>query len=115
WERGDLELARRSFRNLAFLEPDNGLVRWKLAQTLQRQGDFDAAEHELRTAISGNPENLEFRLRLGLLYAEKRQRVANAEEKQRAGFQAQRLLKEVLKSQPDNALAIAALQELNAK
>jgi len=106
-ERADLELARRSFKTLTFLAPDDLGVRRKLAETLKLQGDFDAAEHELRVALGQEPNHVELRLRLAQLYAEQASKQADPTEQQRFGAQARKEAQRVLELEPENATALS--------
>lgn len=114
-ERRDLGAARESFRILTYLLPDAVPPRGKLALVYQLEGNYPAAERELRRVVDKDPDNVEFTLRLGVLFAEKAQHTSKAEERRRAVEEAEKWLSKVLESQPDNALASRALQQLKAQ
>jgi tetratricopeptide (TPR) repeat protein len=111
-ERRDLPAAEKAFRAAALLSPGSPAAHGKLALVLQLKEDYAGAERELRHVLAAQPENLEFKLRLGLLYAERRTKATRAEDRRRDGEQAARWLKEVLAEQPDNAAASRALESL---
>jgi len=114
-ERRDLKAAREAFRILTWLQPEAVPPRGKLAVVYQLEGDFPAAERELRHVVEKDPENMEFSLRLGLLFAEQTQRTRKPEERRAAGEEAEKWLLKVLEEQPDNALASRALQQVKAQ
>lgn len=113
-ERGDLAKACEHFRVLVLLQPAASAARGKLALALQATGDFAAADHELKAVMDKEPENLEFMLRLGLLHAERHEKAKRADERKAAAAEASKWLQEVLKAQPDNALASRALESLGS-
>lgn len=114
-EKRELAAAREAFRILTWLQPDAVPPRGKLALVYQLEGDFPAAERELRHVVEKDPENMEFTLRLGLLFAERSQRARRAEERRAASEEARKWLLKVLEEQPDNALASRALQQVKAQ
>ncbi len=114
-ERKDLELARRSFKTLTFLSPDDVGVRRRLAETLKLQGDSDGAEHELRVALGQEPGHVELRLRLAQLYAERCQPETSPPERQRFAAQARREAQKVLEADPENPTALVLLDRLASK
>jgi tetratricopeptide (TPR) repeat protein len=114
-ERRDLPAAREAFRVLTYLQPDGVPPRGKLALVYQLEGDFPAAERELRRVVEKDPENVEFTLRLGILFTDQAQRTSRAEERRRATAEAEKWLRKVLEAQPDNAVASRALQQLKAE
>jgi hypothetical protein len=81
----------------------------------QLEGDFPAAERELRRVVEKDPENMEFALRLGLLLAEKTVKARKPEDRRATSEEAEKWLLKVLEEQPDNALASRALQQLKAQ
>ncbi|XXF81576.1 tetratricopeptide repeat protein [Myxococcaceae bacterium GXIMD 01537] len=114
-ERRDLPAARESFRVLAALLPDAIPPRGKLALVYQLEGDFTAAERELLRVVDKDPENVDFQLRLGVLFTEQAQRATRAEERRKATREAETWLRKVLEAQPDNAVASRALQQLKVQ
>jgi tetratricopeptide (TPR) repeat protein len=114
-DRRDLASAREAFRILTWLQPDAVPPRGKLALVYQLEGDFPAAERELRHVVEKDPENMEFTLRLGLLFAEQTQKARKAEDRRAASEEAEKWLLKVLEEQPDNALASRALQQVKAQ
>lgn len=113
-ERRDLELARRSFKALTFLTPEDLGVRRSLAETLRQQGDFEGAERELRVALGYAPDHVELRLRLAQLYADEGQKSQNPSERQRHRAQARREAQRVLELEPENPAAVGLIAA-NAK
>jgi tetratricopeptide (TPR) repeat protein len=89
--------------------------RGKLALVYQLEGDFPAAERELRHVVEKDPENMEFVLRLGLLYAEQSMKTRKPEDRRTSSEEAEKWLLKVLEEQPDNALASRALQQIKAQ
>lgn len=114
-ERRELPAAREAFQVLTALQPDAVPPRGKLALVYQLEGDYPAAERELRRVVEKDPENLEFVLRLGLLFTEQAQRARTADSRRTASQEAEKWLQKVLEAQPDNALASRALQQLKAQ
>ncbi|MFP2961210.1 tetratricopeptide repeat protein [Myxococcus sp. 1LA] len=114
-ERRDLKAARESFAVATALAPDNVAMRGKLALVYQLEGDFAAAERELRRVVEKDPENMEFSLRLGLLYTEQAMKASRPEARKTATSEAERWLMKVLETQPENAVASRALQQLKAQ
>lgn len=112
-DRNDHLEARRCFQTLASLQPQAFAPRGKLALVLQREGDWPAAERELETARSHEPENPEIWLRLGLLHLERSQRAPKLSERDDGRIKARPWLEKVLERQPDNAIASQALEVLN--
>ena len=111
-ERRDLKAAGEAFRVLVSLLPDAVPARGKLALVRQLEGDWAGAERELLHVVEADPENLEFTLRLGVLYAEQARQSSRAEERREAAGKAERWLRKVLEQQPENAVASRALQQL---
>ncbi|ATB47670.1 tetratricopeptide repeat protein [Corallococcus macrosporus] len=114
-ERRDLKAARESFTVATSLSPDNVAMRGKLALVYQLDGDFAAAERELRHVVEKDPENMEFSLRLGLLYTEQAMKASRPEARKTAASEAEHWLMKVLETQPENAVASRALQQLKAQ
>jgi tetratricopeptide (TPR) repeat protein len=114
-ERRDLPAAREAFRVLTWLQPDAIPPRGKLALVYQLEADYPAAERELRRVVEKDPENMEFTLRLGLLFTEQALKSRRAEERRTAGAEAEKWLLKVLEGQPDNAVASRALQQIKAQ
>ena len=111
-ERRDLKAAGEAFRILTFLQPDAVPARGKLALVLQLEGDWAGAERELMHVVEKDPDNLEFTLRLGVLFTEQVRQSARPEERREASAKAERWLRKVLEAQPENAVASRALQQL---
>jgi tetratricopeptide (TPR) repeat protein len=111
-ERKELAAARECFRVAAYLLPEAVPPRGKLAWVLQLEGSWAEAERELLRVVEREPENLEFTLRLGLLFTEQAQRAQRAEERRGAVAKAERWLRKVLEAQPENVVASRALQQL---
>ena len=108
-DRRNLPVAEHNFRILTTLEPAEIGPKSKLAAVLQLMGDFGGAEHELRLGLDKDPENLELKLRMGLLFTEARQKATTAEQRHRNSDEAAVWLREVLKVQPENVVASRAL------
>jgi tetratricopeptide (TPR) repeat protein len=111
-ERQELEKARTAFRTAVRLRPDNWYARGKLAMVFQLEGNWPAADRELKAELSQRPDNLEAVLRLGLLHTEKYLKVKPVAERQAAQAEASRWLEKVLEEQPENALASRALERV---
>jgi tetratricopeptide (TPR) repeat protein len=114
-ERRDLPAAREAFRILTWLQPDAVPPRGKLALVYQLEANYPAAERELRHVVEKDPENMEFTLRLGLLFTEQALKARRPEERRTAGEEAEKWLLKVLEGQPDNAVASRALQQIKAR
>ncbi|MFL5321072.1 MAG: tetratricopeptide repeat protein [Myxococcaceae bacterium] len=113
-DRGDAPAAQKMFQVQAALTPDAVLPRSKLALALQAQGDFAAAEQELRKVLDRDPENVELQLRMGLLFADKKKQSSRPADREAANAEAEKWLHKVLDAQPDNAIASQALETLHA-
>jgi tetratricopeptide (TPR) repeat protein len=111
-ERRDLSTAQEMFGALTALQPDALPPKGKLALALELGGDYAGASRVLHQVVKQDPENLEFLLRLGLVEVERAQHAASATEKAAARAEAERCLDQVLKRQPDNAIASRALQDV---
>ena len=114
-ERRDLSAAREAFTVAVSLMPDGIPPRGKLALVYQLEGDYPAAERELRHVVEKDPENMEFSLRLGLLFTEQALKASRPETRKTAAGEAERWLGKVLETQPENAVASRALQQLKAQ
>jgi hypothetical protein len=79
---------------------------------MELAGDYAGASRVLHQVVDKDPENLEFLLRLGLVETASAKHAANAAEKQAHRDQAEHFLNEVLKRQPDNAIASRALEDV---
>jgi tetratricopeptide (TPR) repeat protein len=97
---------------LTYLQPDEVPPRGKLALVYQLEGDWAGAERELMQVVERDPENLEFSLRLGLLFAEQARQSSKPEERRQASEKAEKWLRKVLEAQPENAMASRVLQQL---
>jgi tetratricopeptide (TPR) repeat protein len=113
-ERRDLKAAEESFRVLTTLQPDEIAPRGKLALVYQLEGNWAGAEHELMRVVDKDPENLEFILRLGILFTEQAKQSSKPEEHRVAAEKAEKWLRKVLETQPENAVASRALQQLKS-
>jgi tetratricopeptide (TPR) repeat protein len=111
-ERQDGAQARQYLEALASLNPDDASVRGLLANALLGVGDVRGADRELKRALQLQPENLEFSARLGLLHADIFHKATGAQERQAERAEATRYLEDVLKRQPENAIASRALEGL---
>ncbi len=114
-EAGQLEPAKERFRTLTFLQPDAAAPRGKLALVLQMSGDWAGAERQLREVLRRAPEDVEFMLRMGMLLAEKSEKVGGPEERKATREEALSWLRKVLERQPDNALASRAVDGLKSR
>lgn len=111
-ERRDLKAAGEAFRIVTSLEPDAVPPRGKLALVRQLEGDWAGAERELRVVMDKDPDNLEFALRLGVLFTEQARQSSRLEERRAASAKAELWLHKVLEAQPENAVASRALEQL---
>lgn len=111
-ERKDLKAAGEAFQVLTVLEPDQVPPRGKLALVRQLEGDWAGAERELMAVVDKDPENVEFALRLGILFTEQARQSSRPEERKEAAGKAEHWLRKVLETQPENAVASRALQQL---
>ncbi|MCP3101583.1 tetratricopeptide repeat protein [Myxococcus sp. K15C18031901] len=114
-ERRDLAAAREAFSVAVSLLPDAVPPRGKLALVYQLEGDYPAAERELRRVVEKDPENVEFSLRLGLLFTEQAKKSTRPQARKEAAGEAERWLSKVLEAQPENAVASRALQSLKGQ
>lgn len=114
-ERRDLNAARDAFTVAVSLAPDAIPPRGKLALVYQLDGNYPSAERELRHVVEKDPENMEFTLRLGLLFTEQALKSSRPEARKTAAGEAERWLSKVLETQPENAVASRALQQLKAQ
>ncbi|NOK17162.1 tetratricopeptide repeat protein [Corallococcus carmarthensis] len=114
-EARDLAPAKEAFQVAVTLTPDSVPARGKLSLVYQLEGDYAAAQRELKYVADKDPENTEFALRLGLLYTDEAQKARRPEERQKAVSEAERWLGKVLETQPDNAVASKALQVLKGQ
>jgi len=114
-EQRELVKARDHFRILTSLQPESEAPHGKLALVLQLLGDFAAAERELKKVVDRVPDNVEFILRLGLLHAERRQRLTQPAERLKATEEATKWLRRTLELQPENALASRTLETLTGQ
>ncbi|TQF14328.1 tetratricopeptide repeat protein [Myxococcus llanfairpwllgwyngyllgogerychwyrndrobwllllantysiliogogogochensis] len=114
-DRRDLAAAREAFIVAVSLSPDSIPARGKLALVYQLDGDYPAAERELRYVVEKDPENVEFSLRLGLLFTEQSMKSTRPQVRKTAAEEAERWLSKVLEAQPENAIASRALQSLKGQ
>lgn len=113
--RQDYVAARTDFEVAARLLPDSAPAHGKLALVHQLDGNWPAADRELRMVLDRDPENLEFMLRLGVLHTERFTRSKSAAERDQASLEATRWLEKVLEAQPENAIASRALARLKIR
>jgi len=111
-ERQELDAARSAFLIAARLEPENTNAHGKLALVYQLDGNWPAADRELKTVVDREPENVEFMLRLGVLHTERFTKAKTPGEKKEATAEAAKWLEKVLEAQPENALASRALERI---
>lgn len=114
-DRADLVEARRDFEVVVRLRPEDPSARGKLALVHQLEGDWPAADRQLRLVLDQEPENLEFALRLGILHTERYTKAKTKAERDQAGTEAEKWLKQVLDAQPENAIASRALERVRAR
>lgn len=114
-EREDLAGAKAAFFTASRLDPDAVAPRGKLALVYQLQGDWPAADRELRRVNEKDPDNVEIWLRLGVLHTERYGKAKAAGEKKAAADEAAKWLEKVLEAQPENALASKALERVKAQ
>lgn len=114
-ERRDLPVAARCFQTTTLLDPASVPARGKLALVYQLEGDWPAAERELKVVLAQDENNPEFLLRLGVLHTERFRRARAPQEKREAAQQAESWLRKVLQLQPDNAIASAALEAVQRR
>lgn len=114
-EEQDFAGAQGHFQLAAALLPDSTAVRGKLSLALQLQGNFAGAERELREVLEREPENVEFKLRMGELYLDKRNRSRVFRDRETAAKEAGHWFHQVLKADPDNAIALRSLQSIGAR
>ncbi|HEX8822332.1 MAG TPA: tetratricopeptide repeat protein, partial [Archangium sp.] len=113
-ERKDLKAAGEAFRVLTSLQPDEVAPRGKLALVYQLEGDWAGAERELMRVVDRDPDNLEFSLRLGILFAEQARQSSKPEERRMVSEKAEKWLRKVLEAQPENVVASRVLQQLKS-
>jgi tetratricopeptide (TPR) repeat protein len=111
-ERADYVSARKNFEVATRLVPENAPAHGKLALVHQLDGNWPAADKELRLVLDKEPENLEFMLRLGVLHTERFTKAKTADERSAASTEASKWLTRVLEAQPENAIASRALERL---
>ncbi len=113
--RQDYPAAKRHFQIVSHLLPESASAHGKLALVHQLQGDWQAADGQLRAVLTQAPDNLEFMLRLGVLHTERFTQAKNLTEREEASREATLWLRKVLAAQPENALASRALQRLSVR
>ncbi|HEY0882208.1 MAG TPA: tetratricopeptide repeat protein [Archangium sp.] len=113
--RQDYVAARRHFEIAARLVPESIPARGKLALVHQLEGNWPAADKELKAVMDRDPENLEFMLRLGVLHTERFTKAKGDAEKDQAATEATKWLQKVLEAQPENAIASRALARLKLR
>ena len=97
------------------LIPESAPAHGKLALVLQLDGNWPAADRELRVVLDKDPENLEFMLRLGVLHTERFTKSKSTTERDQASTEATLWLQKVLEAQPENAIASRALERLKIR
>jgi tetratricopeptide (TPR) repeat protein len=111
-EHQDVDEARKDFERLTSLVPDEASAHGKLASAMELGKDVIGADRELKKALELEPENLEFTARLGLLHAERYRSATKPAEKKAEREQAEKYLQDVLRRQPENAIASRTLEAL---
>jgi tetratricopeptide (TPR) repeat protein len=114
-EKQDYVTARKDFEVASHLLPDSAPAHGKLALVHQLDGNWPAADKELRGVLDRDPENLEFMLRLGVLHTERFARSKSTTERDQASLEATKWLEKVLEAQPENAIASRALARLKIR
>lgn len=114
-DRQDYVTARKYFEVATRLLPDSPSAHGKLALVHQLDGNWPAADRELRVVLDRDPENLEFMLRLGVLHTERFAKSRSPTERNQASVEATRWLEKVLEAQPENAIASRALARLKIR
>ena len=113
--RQDYVTAKKDFEVAVRLLPESAPAHGKLALVYQLDGNWPAADKELRVVLDREPENLEFMLRLGVLHTERFAKSKSATEKDQAATEATLWLLKVLEAQPENAIASRALARLKIR
>ena len=114
-DRQDFVTARTYFEVASRLLPESAAAHGKLALVYQLDGNWPAADKELRVVLDKDPENLEFILRLGVLHTERFAKARSPTEKDQASAEATKWLQKVLEAQPENAIASRALERLKIR
>ena len=114
-DQQDYVTARKYFEVAVHLLPESAPAHGKLALVHQLDGNFPAADKELRVVLDRDPENLEFMLRLGVLHTERFAKARTQVEKDQASTEATLWLNKVLEAQPENAIASRALARLKIR
>ncbi len=114
-DRQDYVAARKDFEVAVRLVPESAPAHGKLALVLQLDGNWPAADRELRVVLDREPENLEFMLRLGVLHTERFAKSKTPTERDQASTEATLWLQKVLEAQPENAIASRALARLKIR
>jgi Tfp pilus assembly protein PilF len=99
-EQGDRAEARRVLERVVAVKPDNGFALLNLGNLLLIAGSPDAAAERYRQALAVNPEDHSAALKLADLLLHLHPR--------RHRTEADRLLRRVIRAQPDGALAATA-------
>ncbi len=113
--RQDYIAARKDFEVAVRLVPESAPAHGKLALVHQLDGNWPAADKELRAVLDKDPENLEFMLRLGVLHTERYTKSKSDSEREQASTEATVWLNKVLEAQPENAIASRALARLKMR
>ena len=87
-DRQDFVGAKKDFEVASRLVPESAPAHGKLALVLQLDGNWPAADRELRGVLDREPENLEFMLRLGVLHTERFAKSKSPTEKDQASAEA---------------------------
>ncbi len=111
----DYAPAMEAFRIASLLDPGATAPLGKLALAQQLSGDFAAADKTLRGVLETHPTDVEFTLRLGLLYIDRSVKAGRVADKSSAREEAQKHLRRVLELDPENAIASRALEGLQAR
>lgn len=114
-DRQDYVTARRDYGLASALAPEDVGARGKLALVYQKERNWPAADRELKTMLSKDPDSVAFMLRLGVLHTERFLSTKDRLEKETAAREAAGWLRKVLDVQPENALASRALEQVKGR
>ncbi len=111
-EKNELDEAHKAYFIASRLAPDDTNAHGKLALVYQLEGNWPAADRELKAVLDKDADNVEFMLRLGVLHTERFTKAKNPAEKKEAAAEASKWLEKVIEAQPENALASRALERV---
>ena len=103
-EKNELQEAHKAYFIASRLEPGDPNAHGKLALVYQLEGNWPAADRELKAVLDNDAENVEFMLRLGVLHTERFTKAKNAAEKKEAAAEASKWLEKVVPILLDEAL-----------